>query len=149
MKKLWKLVLLVGFIVTLGACSKEETTTFELEIQKGITAELTYYHKGDKVFKQTAHNEVDFKTVGIEDKKMAEEMYSPIAKEYEGIKGIEHSLKFTDKNMTEILTIDYEKLDFDAAKNVPGIMLEGNGKNGVSLKASKELLESQGFKEKK
>lgn len=149
MKKLWKLVLLIGMVVIIGACGKIETTVFELEPEAGIKAELTYYHKGDIVVKQTAHNEVDFETVGIEDRKMAEELYSPVAEQYKGIKGIDHKLKFTDKKLIEDLTIDYEKLDFDAAKSVPDIQIEGNGKNGISLKVSKELLESQGFKEKK
>ena len=57
-------------------------------------------------------------------------------------------MKFSDTEMVETLTIDYENLDFEAIKNVDGIMVDGNAKNGVSLKASQKLLESQGFSKK-
>lgn len=57
-------------------------------------------------------------------------------------------MKFSDTEMVETLTIDYENLDFEAIKNVDGIMVDGNAKNGVSLKARQKLLESQGFSKK-
>lgn len=57
-------------------------------------------------------------------------------------------MKFSDTEMVETLTIDYENLDFEAIKNVDGIMVDGNAKNGVSLKVSQKLLESQGFSKK-
>lgn len=148
MKKIWKLLLVVGVVLFIGGCSKETTTSFESDVEPGIHSELTYFHKGDKVTKQTAHNTVTYKDADVEDPKLLEEFYAPTIEQYKGIKGIEHEVKFSDTKMVETLTIDYENLDFEAIKNVDGIMVDGNAKNGVSLKASQKLLESQGFSKK-
>lgn len=45
----------------------------------------------------------------------------------------------------EEITVDYDKLDYNKAKTVPGIDVSGDTKKGVSLKASEKLLEANGY----
>ncbi|MBO0486220.1 DUF1307 domain-containing protein [Vagococcus fluvialis] len=64
---------------------------------------------------------------------------------YNDIEGIEHSIKYEEKEAIEEITVDYDKLDYNKAKTVPGIDVSGDTKKGVSLKASEKLLEANGY----
>lgn len=58
----------------------------------------------------------------------------PVSKQYEDIKGLDYKLTYEDKQAIEKLTINYEKLDYDKAKKVDGIQIDGDSSKGISMK---------------
>ncbi|EKR9304138.1 YehR family protein, partial [Enterococcus faecalis] len=109
---------------------------------------LTYTYQGDKVLTQTAKNIVSYDKLGIT-KEEAKTALEPVSKQYEDIKGLDYKLTYEDKQAIEKLTINYEKLDYDKAKKVDGIQIDGDSSKGISMKKSQELVESQGYTEQK
>ena len=67
----------------------------------------------------------------------------PIAKQYQAIKGIDYSLDYGEDAATESLTIDYSNLDYDAAKQLPGVTFEGDTSNGISMERTEKMLLDQ------
>lgn len=147
MKKITGFIAILVLALVLTACgSKEETRTFELE-QPGVKVTITYTHKGDKATKQTAENLISYEEIGLESKEQAQGVFDPLVEEFEDIKGVTHEMKYSDTTATEKLTIDFTEADFDEINDLPGMMLDGDSSKGVSMKASAEMLEDQGFTE--
>ena len=147
MKKAMKLfaVLFTALFVLLG-CSKEETATFELKDEMQ-TSTLTYYYKGDVVTKQTAESKYIISELPIsEDEAMAE--LKEQNDQYTTLKGITASLESKDGIITQTVTIDYSVAKVEDLKKAFPDEFSGEG-NVVSFKASKELIEQAGYKEKK
>ena len=147
MKKAMKLfaVLFTALFVLLG-CAKEETATFELKDEMQ-TSTLTYYYKGDVVTKQTAESKYIISKLPIsEDEAMAE--LKEQNDQYTTIKGITASLESKDGIITQTVTIDYSVAKVEDLKKAFPESFSGEG-NVVSFKASKELIEQAGYKEKK
>ena len=148
MKKIGRIISLVVIGLFLVSCGKsaEESTTYENNAITGVKATLTYYHKGDKVIRQTSKNIINYEETGLENKDAAEEAMKSVGIDmYKDIEGIEHSIKYEEKEAIEEITVDYDKLDYNKAKTVPGIDVSGDTKKGVSLKASEKLLEANGY----
>ena len=147
MKKAMKLfaVLFTALFVLLG-CAKEETATFELKDEMQ-TSTLTYYYKGDVVTKQTAESKYIISELPIsEDEAMAE--LKEQNDQYTTIKGITASLESKDGIIIQTVTIDYSVAKVEDLKKAFPDGFSGEG-NVVSFKASKELIEQAGYKEKK
>ena len=147
MKKAMKLfaVLFTALFVLLG-CAKEETATFELKDEMQ-TSTLTYYYKGDVVTKQTAESKYIISKLPIsEDEAMAE--LKEQNDQYTTLKGITASLESKDWIITQTVTIDYSVAKVEDLKKAFPDEFSGEG-NVVSFKASKELIEQAGYKEKK
>ena len=137
MKKFLHVFLIFIGVFFLASCgSKIKTKTFVGSPQDGIDSTLTYTYQGDKVLTQTAKNIVSYDKLGIT-KEEAKTALEPVSKPYE------------DKQAIEKLTINYEKLDYDKAKKVDGIQIDGDSSKGISMKKSQELVESQGYTEQK
>lgn len=146
-KKLSYFLILLG-VILLGGCTSEKSTTFINNSQPGTKLSMTFYYKGDKVTKQIAENTITYKDAGIKTKEQAKELFDPVAKQYQGIDGVKQSIKYSDKDLKETLTVDFKALDYDKAANIPGITVDQDAKEkGVSLKKSKELVESLGYSE--
>ena len=147
MKKAMKLfaVLFTALFVLLG-CAKEESTAFELKNGQHIQT-VTYYYKGDVVTKQTSETKLVISDLPIsEEKAMAD-----IKEENEkitAIKGITATLESKDGVITQFVTIDYTVAKLEDLKKAFPEAFSGEG-NVVSFKATKELIEKAGFKEKK
>ena len=136
MKKFLRVFLIFIGVFFLASCgSKIETKTFVGSPQDGIDSTLTYTYQGDKVLTQTAKNIVSYDKLGIT-KEEAKTALEPVSKQYEDIKGLDYKLT-------------YEKLDYDKAKKVDGIQIDGDSSKGISMKKSQELVESQGYTEQK
>jgi len=148
MKRILKAIsiLLLAFLV---GCSgtKEETKVYTKQ-QKGVTMELTFYYKGDKVVKQTSKNTIVYADLGLT-KEQVKKQLDPVAKKYQGIEGLEDKLDFQETQVVENLTIDYTKAKLSQLKGMPGITIEAEDGQDVSMKKSEELLKQQGFTEKK
>ena len=147
MKKAMKLfaVLFTALFVLLG-CAKEESTAFELK-NGPHTSTITYYYKGDVVTKQSAETKYVISELPIsEDEAMAE--LKEQNDQYTTIKGITASLESKDGIITQTVTIDYSVAKVEDLKKAFPDEFSGEG-NVVSFKASKELIEQAGYKEKK
>ena len=148
MKRILKAIsiLLLAFLV---GCSgtKEETKVFTKK-QSGVTMELTYYYKGDKVVKQTSKNTIVYADLGL-DKERVKKTIEPVMKKYQGIEGLEDKVDFQETQALETLTIDYSKAKLSQLKGIPGITVNAEDGQDVSMKKSEELLKQQGFTEKK
>ena len=147
MKKAMKLfaVLFTALFVLLG-CAKEETATFELKNGQH-TSTLTYYYKGDIVTKQTVESKYVISELPISEDEAMEELKEE-NEEYTAIKGITATLESKDGVITQLVTIDYSVAKLEELKKAFPESFSGDG-NVVSFKATKELVEKAGFKEKK
>lgn len=151
MKKLTGFITILLFVLVLAACGNESesTRTFELE-QNGTVTTLVYTTEGDKVTKQTTKNVIQYDLAGITSKENAEEIFTPLVEQFQNIEGITHSMEYEDTKATETLAIDYETVNFDEIENLPGMAFsDGDKDQGISMKKSEEVLESQGFTEVK
>ena len=124
--------------------SKAQTKVFLKEVGGGII-ELKYYYEGDKVIRQTAHSEIPYTAYGLSTKEEVEKKVEPIIKQYKGLKGVEHKIVFENDRVIEDIIVDYDDIEYDKVKNIPGINLSGNTKDGVSMAASESMLLSDGF----
>lgn len=153
-KNLVKVLSLFLVLVFAVSCSSKEanlkTKTFVLE-KNGANSEITYYYDGDIVKKQTANNVIPYASIGVKTKEEAEKFINGYVGQYNGVKGIEYKGEHKDNSYYETLTVDYENLDYKKAKNLPGIMIQGDieKSKGVSLSRSEELVKSKGYTEKK
>lgn len=120
---------------------------FEVK-QGGAVTTLTYHHEGDVVVKQTTKSVIPYEDAGIESKDEAKEMFESQAAEYQGIDGLVEEIEYGDTEAVETLEIDYEKVDIDEISDIPGIALDENAKNGISMQKSADMLLEQGFEEK-
>ncbi|TLG77285.1 YehR family lipoprotein [Culicoidibacter larvae] len=146
MKRILSVLAVFGLALAMVGCAtpQEETTTYVAE-SNGVTMELTYYHTGDNVTKQTANNKIPYTSIGVTNAEDAKAILDPVAVQYQNVAGIKHSVEYTDTEVIETLEIDYATLDYDKAKTIPGITMDENAKNGVSLEKSEKLLLSQGY----
>ena len=147
MKKVMKLfaVLFTALFVLLG-CAKEESTAFELKNDQQ-TSTITYYYKGDVVTKQVAENKYVISELPMSEEKAMEQI-KQMNELYTSIKGVTASLESKDGVITQLVTIDYSVAKVkDLQKAFPD-SFSGDG-NAVSFKASRELIEKAGYKEKK
>jgi uncharacterized lipoprotein YehR (DUF1307 family) len=114
--------------------------------QNGVSMELVFTYEGDKVKTQTANNVMPYSAIGVTTKEEAQTVLDPIAEQYQQVKGLDYSLDYTDSEATESLTINYDELDYDSAKQLPGVSFEGNTENGISMERTEEMLLDQGYK---
>ena len=147
MKKAMKLfaVLFTALFVLLG-CAKEESTAFELK-EGPITVTVTYYYKGDVVTKQIAETKIAISELPVSEEKAMADLKEE-NEEYSAFKGITATVESKDGVITQTVTIDYSVAKVEDLKKAFPDTFSGEG-NVVSFKASKELAEKAGFKEKK
>ena len=157
MKRLKSILLSLAmiFVVVLStACSSKEATTATktfVKEQNGmkVTLVYTYIEKEDKVIKQTSKTEAPFSAFQGKDVEQVKQQLQAVSKRYQGIKGLKESVTFNDDGFTEELEVDYENIDFEKARQLPGMIFSGDpSANKVSMKASEEMLLQQGFEEK-
>lgn len=145
MKKILGSILIIFTILVISGCgSKEETKTF-VSNQDGVEVELVYTYQGDKVIKQTANNKIEYSILGVETKEDAQALLDPFAAQYQELEGVEHKIEYKEKEAVETLSVDFTKLDLDKAKEIEGMLVEGDGNKGVSMKESEKMLLENGF----
>ena len=156
MKRISRLLLafamLFVMVLTTACGSKGEnaTKTFVLE-RNGIKITLvyTYIESEDKVIKQTSNTIAPYSGFNGLSKEEVKIRIEAAAKQYPGIHGLKESVTFNEDGFTEELEVDYENLDFEKARQLPGMIFSGDpSANKVSMKASEEMLLQQGFEEK-
>lgn len=156
MKKRYLKQLLVGFVtvfslVTLIACGSQEKKMSFQRIDQNLQYDLrlTYYYKGDIVTKQTTNSFWSYKTLGATKKEDVKDRIDKASQMYQNIEGIKEKVTYEEKGVKETVEINFNKVDFDKLATLPGMYTDKNTRKSkkVSMKASKELLTSKGFKE--
>ncbi len=135
-------------VLLLSACGEGgvKEKRFKSEVD-GMTISLTYEYQMDKVKKQTTKTIVSYDAIGADTKEEAEELYDLIVEDIPLIEGLEQTLEFGDSELTEITKADYDVLDLDLAKDIPGMNLSGDLSNGISMEKTEDMLLEQGFEE--
>ena len=158
MKRLKSILLSLAmiFVVVLStACSSKEATTATktfVKEQNGmkVTLVYTYIEKEDKVIKQTTKNEGIYAQLpSTKTKEEAQKVLDPIAKKYQGIKGIKHSIDYQEDKFIEDLEVDYTNIDYEKAKEVLGKNFQDPAKTKISMKKTEELMNKMGYTEQK
>ena len=156
MKKRYLKQLLVGFVtvfslITLIACGSQEKKMSFQRIDQNLQYDLrlTYYYKGDIVTKQTTNSFWSYKTLGATKKEDIKDRIDKASQMYQNIEGIKEKVTYEEKGVKETVEINFNKVDFDKLATLPGMYTDKNTRKSkkVSMKASKELLTSKGFKE--
>ena len=156
MKKSYFKQLLLGFVtivslIILGACGAQEKTMSFQRIDQNLQYDLrlTYYYKGDIVTKQTTDSFWSYKTLGATKKEDVKDRIDKASQMYQNIEGIKEKVTYEEKGVKETVEINFNKVDFDKLATLPGMYTDKNTRKSkkVSMKASKELLTSKGFKE--
>ena len=156
MKKRYLKQLLVGFVtvfslITLIACGSQEKKMSFQRINQNLQYDLrlTYYYKGDIVTKQTTNSFWSYKTLGATKKEDVKDRIDKASQMYQNIEGIKEKVTYEEKGVKETVEINFNKVDFDKLATLPGMYTDKNTRKTkkVSMKASKELLTSKGFKE--
>ena len=151
MKKRYLKQLLVSFVtvfslITLIACGSQEKKMSFQRIDQNLQYDLrlTYYYKGDIVTKQTTNSFWSYKTLGATKKEDVKDRIDKASQMYQNIEGIKEKVTYEEKGVKETVEINFNKL-----VNLPGMYTDKNTRKSkkISMKASKELLTSKGFKE--
>ncbi len=146
MKKILSLVLVLVLLLSVVACGKKtETASFELN-NNGVKSVITFTYQGDKVITQTAENVITYSESPIKDKEDAKAKLDKISKMYEGVKGIKHSIEYGDKATIEKISVNFEELDVEAYKKLPGTLSSGDISKGISFKSTEKLILNAGYK---
>jgi len=116
--------------------------------EMGMEMMLTYYYTGDKVIKQISETIISYEAVGVTSKEQAKEMLEPQVEQMQGVDGLISRMEFYDDQLVEYMEVNYETLDFDKARNLPGIMFDDAAETtGVSMEKSAQMLRGQGYTE--
>lgn len=126
----------------------EQVVTYE-KVEDGITISLTYYAKGDLVYRQTAKNTVPYSALGVGTKEEARAILDPAMEEVLedalNIDGYEDTIEYYDDKAIETVSIDFNVIDKNKLQDITGAYFEGDAENGWSLTQSIEWLEESGF----
>ena len=133
------LVVIVISAVSLSACGKERTKTYEGEVNgKQVITSLTY--KDDEVLKQSTIATVKYDDLGIT-KDEAKQMFKNDEQAYKA--------DFKDRKAIEHIDIDYKDADIDQLKKNLGF-ISSDAKKGdhVSMDRVVKQLKRNGLKDK-
>ena len=148
MKKVISLIaVLVLSVAALSACSKEQTKTYEGDVNgKNVITSLTY--KDDEVLKQSTIGTVKYDDLGI-DQSQAKEMLKKDEKAFKGVKGVTYKVDYKDQKAVEHIDVDYKEVDVDKLKKNLGFEpAKAKKKDYVSMKKLVKQLKRNGLKEK-
>lgn len=116
--------------------------------EMGMEMKLVYYFTGDKVVKQTSETTIPYASVNVSSKEEAKAMFEPQIAQMQGVDGLISEMDFYDDYLMEYMEVNYETLDFEKARNLPGIMFDDAAETtGVSMEKSAQMLMQQGYTE--
>ena len=144
---------IVAFVVALvlvlnRGSGNEQVVTYE-KTEDGITMSLTYYAKGDSVYKQTAKNTIPYSVLGVNTKEEAQAILGSameeVLKDALSIDGYEDTVEYYDDKAIETVLIDFNVIDKDKLNDIVGAYFDGDTEQGWSLEKSTKWLEESGF----
>lgn len=141
--------LLLSFALVACGSGDSKTKTFHIE-NEGTKTELDYIYndKTDRVASQKIRSELSYEFIELDDKEDAKATLEPTLEEYNEIKGVTYELEFKEDRVIEKTAIDFKKLDFDRAEEIPGFALDGDPSDGISMEETTKALKASGFSEK-
>lgn len=141
------IVLLLAGIFLLAACGKDQSRTYEGDIEGAdILTTLTY--KGDKLLKQSSIMTIDYDKNGIS-KSEAEQMLAEQEKVFKGVDGVSYKKDIKKDKAVQKITIDYETDNVKKMTKKLGITGPEKGKDYVNVKDVQRAMKKAGFEEKK
>lgn len=145
------LALVSALLFSLSSCGAKETATTLTNNVNGVDMTYTYFADGDDVVRQTTKNVMPYSVLGVTTADEAKQILDPLIEEFQGVTGLEHEMAYGENEVTETLTVDYEKADLSEISELTGSAFSGDTAEGtkVSLKKSIEMLEAQGFTKSK
>ncbi|MBP1906114.1 uncharacterized lipoprotein YehR (DUF1307 family) [Paenibacillus turicensis] len=150
-KTMSSVLCLMVLVLVLSACGKGEVLTKSYEKEEnGASIVITYKYQGDIVNVQSTDSKIPFSALGVTTKEEAEELLNPMVEQYKGVKGVTHSITYSDSEAVESLSVNYEEADFKELNAKLGTNFpESSKKAKVSLKKSEDDLKLSGYVEKK
>ncbi len=138
-------VVAIALVLFFVLGNKEQVVTYKLN-QSGTESTLTYYAKGDRVYKQTAKNVIPYSAYGFKNAEEAKALFDDALKKVDGIEGYSDTIEYTENSIIETVEVNYDIVDLEKVKEVPGVYLgDTSAKGGVSLSKSVEYLEKNGY----
>lgn len=132
-----------AFVVIKG--NEEQVVTYEHE-ENGITISMTYYAKGDTVYKQTTKSIIPYSSLGVGTEAEARQAIDGILSATQDISGYSDTVEYKEDHMIETVVVDYSVVNIDEIRDLPGNLFSDGPSNYVSLSRSLEMLEEAGFK---
>ena len=153
MKKMKHLIvglLAVGMVFTMTACGgKEQTVTYQGEVEESglkATDTMTFSAKGDTVERLTEVIEFDISSFDDTVKEQLNSVYEELAGQYNAVEGANCTMETGDDSITLNIDVDTTGSALKELTDKGLLQMEGGGNGKVSLKASTESLESNGYK---
>lgn len=141
------IVAIAVIVVSILAINSNNEQIVTLQSEKnGATITMTYYAKGDRVYKQTSESLIPYSSLGVRTEAEAREMFGDLLDATKDIDGYSDTLDYKDDHVVEVVIVDYDVVDIDKIKNLLGNYYSGDASNGISLSKSVEWLEQSGFK---
>lgn len=141
--------LLVGTSFLLGACTQEDTATYEMQ-QDGIKMTVKNYYVDDTITKQHIESTMAYKSLGYPSKEAAREANLDTEQAYNDEKGIRYKAAYEKNAIATDLTIDYDKVEnLDALENLQGVTFEVTSTHPLHVNVVKTnmTLKENGFKQ--
>lgn len=134
--------------IFLVACGSETETRSFITEAEGASITLDFTYKDDYVLSQKAKSEMTYAALGFESREQAEKELKESTEAYEGLDGVTYHADFQDDKIIEETEIIFDELDYEKTKDIPGLLFEGDPKDGISMEKSADLLLTYGFTEK-
>ncbi len=149
MKKLLSLVLVLSMALCFIGCGKKTETTYVTNMN-GAEVKLTLYATGDVIKRIVQTSSISLDGLSDDDVKMVEEAIEELKGTYNAIDGVTYTSNTTDNSLTETFDMDISKKKTLKAL-IENNLLPVSNKDAdyLSLKATKEGLESNGYTESK
>lgn len=140
--------LLVGTSFLLGACTQEDTATYEMQ-QDGVKMTVKNYYVDDTITKQHIETTMTYKTLGYASQEAAREANLDAEEAYNNEKGIHYKADYEKNALATDLTIDYDQIDnLEALENLQGVTFEVASTQPLDVNVVKTdmTLKEHGFK---
>ncbi|EHJ08177.1 YehR family lipoprotein [Staphylococcus simiae] len=147
MKKITTLfIIMILSVVTLTACSKEQTKTYEGDINgKQVITTLTY--KGDDLLKQSTIGTVKYDDLGI-DKQKAKKLFAKNEKAFKNLKGTDYNVDYKKNKAVEHIDVDFKEANIKELKKRLGYVSPSDDDSKISFEKMEKQLKRSGLTEK-
>ncbi|AYU56061.1 DUF1307 domain-containing protein [Staphylococcus debuckii] len=141
------IVLLLAGVFLLAACEKEQSKTYEGDLEGAdIITTLTY--KGDKLLKQSSILTINYDENGVS-KSEAKQILAKQERVFKGIDGISYKKEIKKDKAVQKIVIDYDTKNVKEMTKKVGITGPEKGKDYVNVKDVERAMKKAGFEEKK
>ncbi len=150
MKRILSVLLIATMVIGLVACSGKEQTVTMTTTMNGADVEMVLDAKGDKINRITQKTELSIEGVSEDQLEQYKTTLDGIKASYDAIDGVTYKVNYSDTKIEETIVMDVGNSD-TLKKLIDSKLLPVTKSNAkaLSLKKTKEGLESSGWTEKK